>query len=379
MDAPSLVTLFDAALRGTLVALLALVAALLARDRPPLWSARIGVVLMLALIVQVVSSTPAFESSVPRLWQTPLVAISVGNAVLFWIFVKALCDDDFAPRPWHVAAWLLVAALGAFNCATGWNTADVPGRISVAVQRSVPLLCALLAAIAAGSTWRLDLVEKRRRLRIFIVAAGIVYTVASLGARLASPDGRLLGTTATLDVAALLAIVAVMAVALLRVGPSELFPVPATTASPPLGHAAPTAPAGAAAGEAGADDDAEAAPEPGDDRLVAALDGLVRDERIYRLEGLTVAGLAGRLSVPEYRLRRVINRRLGHRNFNAFINGFRLDEAQRALRDPGQRALPVLTIALEAGFQSIGPFNRAFKAATGVTPTEFRRQHSAET
>jgi AraC-like DNA-binding protein len=32
----------------------------------------------------------------------------------------------------------------------------------------------------------------------------------------------------------------------------------------------------------------------------------------------------------------------------------------------------VLTIAMDAGFQSIGPFNRAFKAETGLTPTEFR-------
>jgi AraC-like DNA-binding protein len=28
---------------------------------------------------------------------------------------------------------------------------------------------------------------------------------------------------------------------------------------------------------------------------------------------------------------------------------------------------------MDAGFQSLGPFNRAFKAETGVTPTEFRR------
>jgi AraC-like DNA-binding protein len=28
---------------------------------------------------------------------------------------------------------------------------------------------------------------------------------------------------------------------------------------------------------------------------------------------------------------------------------------------------------MDAGFQSIGPFNRAFKAATDLTPTEFRR------
>jgi AraC-like DNA-binding protein len=38
----------------------------------------------------------------------------------------------------------------------------------------------------------------------------------------------------------------------------------------------------------------------------------------------------------------------------------------------------VLTIALAAGFQSIGPFNRAFKAATGQTPTEFRRRNLAD-
>jgi AraC-like DNA-binding protein len=102
------------------------------------------------------------------------------------------------------------------------------------------------------------------------------------------------------------------------------------------------------------------------------------DERAYRTEDLTLAALASRLAVPEYRLRRLINRRLGHRNFNAFVNGFRLDEARAALRDPTRRALPVLTIALEAGFQSIGPFNRAFKAATGFTPTEFRKEHLAD-
>ena len=33
-----------------------------------------------------------------------------------------------------------------------------------------------------------------------------------------------------------------------------------------------------------------------------------------------------------------------------------------------------MTIALDAGFQSIGPFNRAFKAHTGMTPTAYRKQ-----
>nr|MBP9232242.1 AraC family transcriptional regulator [Phenylobacterium sp.] len=36
--------------------------------------------------------------------------------------------------------------------------------------------------------------------------------------------------------------------------------------------------------------------------------------------------------------------------------------------------VPVLTIALDAGFNSLGPFNRAFRAATETTPTAYRRQ-----
>ena len=46
-----------------------------------------------------------------------------------------------------------------------------------------------------------------------------------------------------------------------------------------------------------------------------------------------------------------------------------------ALADRDQAEVPILTIALDAGFGSIGPFNRAFKAHTGLTPTEYRRPH----
>ena len=142
-----------------------------------------------------------------------------------------------------------------------------------------------------------------------------------------------------------------------------------TTAAPRVRAVAPSAAVEAPA---------PIAPDPAEERLAQVLQRVMVEERAYRSEDLSVASLAARLSVPEYRLRRVINRRLGHRNFNAYVNGFRLAEARHALADPQRRGLPVLTIALEAGFQSIGPFNRAFKAATGLTPTEFRREHSAD-
>lgn len=376
LDAPAL-TLLDAALRGTLVALLGVLAVALGRDRPGLPAARAAVALCLGLAVQAFASAPAVESQLPRGWQAPLVAVSLGNAVLFWLFVQALFDDGFAPRPVHGLLWAGVAGLGGFNCAVTAGSGSVLAPLAWGLQRALPLVFALGAAAAAVAHWRADLVEGRRRLRGFIVIGGVAYSVAQVAARLAGPQGRLSADAALLDVGLLLAIVAVAALGLLRLAPSELFPASAAgvaaggTAGPGAVPAAP-ADAGPAAPAA------LPPPDAAEQRLADALQRAMAVERAYRTEDLTLAALAARLAVPEYRLRRLINQRLGHRNFNAYVNGFRLADARAALADPARRDLPVLSIALESGFQSIGPFNRAFKAATGLTPSEFRRQNLAE-
>ena len=371
--------LIDAALRGMLLSLLLLLAVVLLRDRPRLPAARAAVAMCLGLCVQVVSSTPLFEALVPRLWQAPLVAVSVANAVLFWIFAQALFDDDFALRPAHTAAWLAVAALSLINCALGGSEASGSGAVAMQVglglQRGVPLLFAVLAAMVAAARWGADLVEGRRRARVFIVVTGVIYTLTTLGLRLASPHGRLSEGSSLFDVAALLFIVAAAAWQFLGLGGSDLFPseaqpvapVPRSVLAAAVSHAPSDVPAMATAVR-----------DPAEDRLADALHELMSVQRAYRSDDLSVSSLAARLAAPEYRLRRVINQRLGHRNFNAYVNGLRLDDARAALADPSQRKVPVLTIALGAGFQSIGPFNRAFKAACGLTPTEFRQKHLAD-
>ena len=106
----------------------------------------------------------------------------------------------------------------------------------------------------------------------------------------------------------------------------------------------------------------------------AAFDAAMK-AHVYREAGLTVAMLAKRLGMPEYRLRRLINTRLGHRNFNQMLHAYRIAEASAALADPAQRRLPILTIALSVGYQSINPFNRAFRDLKGTTPSAFR-QHA---
>ena len=110
-----------------------------------------------------------------------------------------------------------------------------------------------------------------------------------------------------------------------------------------------------------------------DAESLTALRRLMEHDKAYREEGLSIGTLAGKLGIPEHGLRRLINQRLGYRNFNAFLNGYRLDDVMTALADPAQEAVPILTIALDAGFQSLGPFNRAFKTQAGMTPSEFRR------
>jgi len=102
---------------------------------------------------------------------------------------------------------------------------------------------------------------------------------------------------------------------------------------------------------------------------VARLTQAMTEERLYRREGLTLAELAETLGVREPALRHQINQELGYRNFNDFLHHFRLNEATVRLVDED---LPILTIALECGYGSIGPFNRTFKQRMGMTPSEYR-------
>lgn len=93
---------------------------------------------------------------------------------------------------------------------------------------------------------------------------------------------------------------------------------------------------------------------------------------VWREEGLTVGTLAGKLGTAEHGLRRVINMGLGHRNFAAFLNEYRIGAAIAILADPAQADRPVQAIAFDLGYGSPGPFNRAFRAATGTSPSASR-------
>ena len=102
-----------------------------------------------------------------------------------------------------------------------------------------------------------------------------------------------------------------------------------------------------------------------------------KEQLLYREAGLTISMLAKSLNIPEYRLRAFIHKQLGFRNFNAMLHQYRIEDSGNVLSDNENQDIPILTIALSVGYQSITPFNKAFREIKGVTPSEYRKRMTA--
>jgi AraC-like DNA-binding protein len=276
----------------------------------------------------------------------PLVAAGEALVGVLWLSVMVLFEDARI-TPLRIAPAALLASISFVNL--------LSGRHGVLMWLPIPINLALAAhvLVCLARGWRGDLVERRRRLRrpllgVFALVLGLVLTtqiaVAAGGAGIAATaDWNLIN--AVLDV--------VIAAAAVAVAALLLEPSGALLAEPPPRPSTRS------------DDEA-------DDAALARLQSLIEGE-VWRREGLTVGALATEVGLPEHRLRVLINGRLGHRNFAAFINARRIEAARRQLADPAFADTPISKIAYDLGFASLGPFNRAFKDATGATPTEWRR------
>lgn len=303
-----------------------------------------GVLLCVTVIAYVFNSS-AYTREIAGPARPVLLALSWGGVGAFWLLVRMLFEDrrlslaEFVP-------YLSLAALGL----VGWL---VPAGMqpSVWIMHNVAeVALAAHALFVIYRSWRGDLVEARRRFRgPFLAGVALFVTVLS-----AFEIGEDLGVSAewySLAGAIALAAFCLAGAAVFLQARPELFGS-AVAASPV------PAPDGSAA------DRAE----------IARLMAFVKDNEAWRREGLTIGDLANDLKIPEHRLRRLINDQLGHRNFAAFTNAHRIEAAKAMLADVAHARQSVSSIAFDLGFGSLGPFNRGFKEATGVTPSEWRRR-----
>lgn len=349
-------TALELGLRGAVVALFLVVCAvLLLRYATVHRAAHLGAAMGVAGAAYAISTAPFFPASSFG-WSSPFIAFAMSSPVIFWLWARAIFDDQFALRPWHAAVWTLLAGLGLVSY-NGWMSWPDVARTCGRALALATIAFAVLGIAEIRKAWRTAVTTARGRiLTALVIGIGFQMALAAV-AGLAAIPARSIGLGGALGLGAF----GLLSIWMMLFDPPESQ---AAVAGPDAGGPARRVSASLAPADLSAPDRAS----------LHRLKHLMATERAYQEEGLTIGLLAVRLGMPEYRLRTLINDGLGHRNFNAFLNRYRLDEAKAALGDPDQAEVPVLTIALDAGFQSLAPFNRAFKADTGLTPSEFRRR-----
>ncbi|MBT4519538.1 MAG: helix-turn-helix transcriptional regulator [Halieaceae bacterium] len=285
-------------------------------------------------------------------WGWTVIALSTAVPGMFWLFSASVFDDHFRLKPWQVLLVAITVVLPAAG--TILNQFEIMGLdwLLFSLPQGLEFVLLGLTAWEAFKHWQMDLIQARRRLRFWFVAINGVYIFALILFReVMFANQGWLSSWQYLPVGGMLL---AMNALLLQYKRDVLWsPLPNSTVS--------------------VYPDAEPAV---DEALVRSLRSMMIEESMYREMGLTIGQLAGRLELPEYRLRQAINQGLGYRNFADFLNSYRIEETVQRLADPGQDGLPILTIAMNAGFRSLSSFNRAFRQARNMTPTAYRKKHA---
>ena len=106
-----------------------------------------------------------------------------------------------------------------------------------------------------------------------------------------------------------------------------------------------------------------------------AIELLMNDKKLYIDPELSLKQLATHVGLHANKLSWLLNNHFG-KNFNDFINGFRILEFQKMAIDPANKNLTLLGLAYDSGFNSKTVFNTFFKKETGMTPKQWVKQNT---
>jgi YesN/AraC family two-component response regulator len=109
--------------------------------------------------------------------------------------------------------------------------------------------------------------------------------------------------------------------------------------------------------------------------ILERLKNLMEEKKFFINEDICLNMLARELDIESYQLSQIINENF-NKNFNSFINTYRIEEAKKLLLKEGERT--IFSISYAVGFNSPAPFYEWFQKLTGVSPSRFRKKNSAE-
>lgn len=272
---------------------------------------------------------------------------------VFWLVSLSVFGDHVVLKRWQyiVASLTLVVPISAaiIQAATGAQIANAPALAGLVKYGAMSLELVLIvhALIIASKHWRDDLVQERRYIRggVITISAMYIFLVIIIE-QILRIEWSFLEGAKSLCMAMLVTGINFF---LFNLRESSLFE------TVEVKHV---------------EKNVAKAESPELARIVHAM----VNEKLYQKEGLTISGFARHLSIHEYKLRNLINGEMNYRNFNDFLNFYRIKEVTEKLASPEFSSIPVLTFALESGFRSLSSFNKAFKSTHGATPTEYRKK-----
>ncbi len=307
------------------------------------------------LLFAVFCGSMALDLLRPALESAPgwaLLALAVGGCAtcnVYWLVARALFRGEGGVGRMQIAAAALIAAL-----IVGYRSlqvAGLPSELVVALGALLTLASSTVLVLAFAEALRGFGVASRMQQHVrlaFVVVYGGCLLMGTLSGSLVELDSGWAGAHRIVVLTCSLSILVFTHVAL-ELCRRQPRPEPALAVERA----------------------AEPAPPRSEDRALAeALIRALERDLLYRDPELKVADLAEHVGSREHRVSRVITQVLGARNFSQWINGYRIEHACRVLLERPKSS--VLEISLEAGFGSLGPFNRAFKAAKACTPSAWR-------
>jgi hypothetical protein len=199
-------TALDLGLRGAVVGLFLVVCIVLLRSTVVRPAANLGAAMGVAGAAYAISTAPFFPIGSFG-WNSLFVALAMGSPVIFWLWARAVFEENFAARPWHGAVWVVVTGLGliTYNGWTSWpSLAATCGRLLALASIGF----ALLAAAQIPKSWHKAVITARGRLLIALAIGISIQIVLSASAGLAAIPIKSISLTAAfgLGVSALISI-----------------------------------------------------------------------------------------------------------------------------------------------------------------------------
>lgn len=107
--------------------------------------------------------------------------------------------------------------------------------------------------------------------------------------------------------------------------------------------------------------------------LIELLNRVMNENQFHKNTNIKLNDIAKKLHISSHQLSQLLNDNLG-KSFAFFISEFRINEAKQLLKEKNK--FTIEAIGFEAGFSSKSTFYATFKKATGITPTEYKKQYS---